>query len=267
MWSRLIVLMTDFGYNDPFVGVMKGVIYKINPHAKIIDLAHDIPKFDIRMGSFILRTSYRYFPRGSIFCCVVDPGVGTKRRPIIIRSRNYIFVGPDNGCMSWGAMDDGIVEVVEIIEERFMVKPVSTTFHGRDIFAPVSAYISMGTPIHAFGPIIDPNSIVSAVFEEYRKCEDYYEVEVIGSDSFGNIFLSMPVGELEEDVGSVLTIDKGNLKWEARVSETFGEVPKGGLLILKHTSHGYLEIAANMDSATRILGVKPGERIRILRRH
>ena len=257
--SGTIALLTDFKFQDPFIGVMKGVIYGINPDAKIVDLAHNLPSFDVRHAAFILKISYRYFPQGTVFCCVVDPGVGTTRRGIAIKTRNYYFVGPDNGCLSLAAFEDGIVTVVELKNREFMLPEISTTFHGRDIFAPVSAYISRGVPLSVLGPQVDPGSLVRIELKPPKISEDEYEVEVIATDGFGNIFLNIPTESFKEPLGTKVIIKTKNKTLQAIVGRTFGDVSPKNLVLLKETSHGYLELAANMASAREILGVSPGD--------
>ncbi|MEX0568693.1 MAG: S-adenosyl-l-methionine hydroxide adenosyltransferase family protein [Candidatus Njordarchaeota archaeon] len=263
--SNIICLLTDFGYSDPFVGIMRGVILGINPKAKILDLAHGIPKFDVRHAAFILRIAYKYFPEGTVFCVVVDPGVGTERRSIVIKTRNYFFVGPDNGCLMWAAEDNGIIDIVEIANKRYMLKEISTTFHGRDIFAPIAAHISKGLDLGDIGPKLSVEALAKIKLREPIISEDMYVAEVITADGFGNIFLHMKSELLEEQIGEKLIIQFGDKKVEAEIAQTYGDVPEGKFLILKESSHGFLEIAMNRGSATRILGVSPGETIKILR--
>ncbi len=265
--ANIIALLTDFGISDPFVGVMKGVILSINPKATIVDLAHNIPKFDIRYAAFMLRTSYKYFPRGTIFCVVVDPGVGTQRRPIVVETRNYYFVGPDNGCLAMAIKEDGVLRVFIIENRKYMLRNISTTFHGRDIFAPISAYLSLGVNPSEFGRSVDPNTLEEMVMEDYAKHDDYYEAEVICHDSFGNIFLNMPTEALDEPAGSTLEVMVRDKMFRAKVARTYGDGAEGELLILRETSHGFVEIAVNMGSAARLIGVRPKEKIRIIRRH
>ncbi|RLE51072.1 MAG: hypothetical protein DRJ21_00870, partial [Candidatus Methanomethylicota archaeon] len=136
----IIAILTDFGLRDPYVAIMKGVILSIAPHVKIIDITHEVEKFNVKQGAFILASVVRYFPRNTIYLCVVDPGVGTKRRPIIVETNRSTFVGPDNGILMLAAHSEGILRVIEIRNPKYMLKGRSSTFHGRDIFAPAAAY-------------------------------------------------------------------------------------------------------------------------------
>ena len=142
--------MTDFGNRDYYVGAMKGVILSINPDARIIDITHDIEPQNITSAAFVLSACYRDFPPATIFVCVVDPGVGSERRAIVVESNDHIFVGPDNGLFSFVLNPNA--RVIAIKNDRFFRKPVSSTFHGRDIFAPVAAHLSLGIDLHELGP-------------------------------------------------------------------------------------------------------------------
>jgi len=150
---QVITLLTDFGTRDYFVASMKGVILSINPDAVVIDITHDVPSFNVLKAAFILWATYRYYPRGTVHVVVVDPGVGTSRRALAIRSRNYYFIGPDNGVLTMAAEDDGVVEVREISNRSVMLGEVSSTFHGRDIFAPAAAHIGL-TRFEDYGPVV-----------------------------------------------------------------------------------------------------------------
>src|SRR5215471_82355 len=146
----IITLTTDFGLSDPFVGIMKGVIFGIVPGAKVVDITHDIGSYDVLEGAFLIESAYRYFPEGTVHVVVVDPGVGSARRPIAAAAHGHVFVGPDNGVLS--AVFEN--EVYHITNRRLFLDSVSQTFHGRDIFSPVAAYIAKGAPIESVGPRI-----------------------------------------------------------------------------------------------------------------
>lgn len=152
--APLITLTTDFGLMDPYVAEMKGVILDINPDANIVDVSHDIRKFDIRMAAYTLACATPYFPRGTVHMAVVDPHVGTRRRPVLIQTQNAFYVGPDNGTLPLAANNQRIKHVFEISNRKFMLSRISNTFHGRDIFAPAAAHLSNGIRPAAFGPEI-----------------------------------------------------------------------------------------------------------------
>jgi S-adenosyl-L-methionine hydrolase (adenosine-forming) len=153
--NGVVTLTTDFGYRDVFAGILKGVILGINPAAKCVDLTHDVPSYDVESGSFLLANAYSDFPPGSIHLIVVDPGVGSKRRGIALFVGDYWFVAPDNGVLSDVLITHGEFEAVSLSNELYHRPEVSSTFHGRDIFAPVSGYLSKGVPLKEFGPRSD----------------------------------------------------------------------------------------------------------------
>jgi S-adenosylmethionine hydrolase len=148
----LISLLTDFGSLDPFVGEMKAVILSICPETRIIDLTHQVQKFDVRLGSFLLAGAAPYFPSGTIHVGVVDPGVGSSRRAIVVQSRRVVYVGPDNGLLVPAAQREGILHVYELTNRSFMRNEISATFHGRDVFAPAAAHLACGKMPRECGP-------------------------------------------------------------------------------------------------------------------
>ena len=151
----LITLLTDFGLDDEYVGVMKGVIAGIHKDARIVDITHQIGPQDVVHGAFILAASFSFFPRGSIHVAVVDPGVGSTRRILAVETGGHRFLAPDNGLMERVLIGQANATIVSVENERYFLKPVSATFHGRDIFAPVSAHLAKGLPLHQLGPRID----------------------------------------------------------------------------------------------------------------
>lgn len=186
---NVISLLTDFGDKDNFVGVMKAVILSINPQAKIIDISHNINPQDIIAAGFLLKNSFRYFPSNTVHLVVVDPGVGTKRRPILVRTKDYYFVGPDNGVLSLALEDEVIQAIFEITQDRYFLKPVSDTFHGRDIFAPVAAYLSLGRKSENFGKRI--SSIKQLNFPKPRRLKNKLKGKIIYIDHFGNLITNI----------------------------------------------------------------------------
>src|SRR6266508_4361598 len=151
----LITLLTDFGPADIFVGSMKGVILGINPEARIVDLTHEVPAHDIRSGAFLLYSATRCFPPGAIHVAVVDPGVGSARRPLLVSTRSYHFLAPDNGLLSYILASEPKAEIRELTAKQYFLGTVGSTFHGRDLFAPAAAWLSLDEPTDAFGPRID----------------------------------------------------------------------------------------------------------------
>ena len=197
METKLITLTTDFGHKDPFVGIMKGVIFSINPNARIADLSHGIAPQDLRGAALVLGYSAPFFPSGTVHVAVVDPGVGSGRRPIVIESEGGFFVGPDNGILSLAVEGREVKQIVELANESYHSKPKSATFHGRDIFAPVAAYLSLGIPARDFGPAVNDYSRLP--WPQVIKTADGFQGEVIYIDNFGNLITNV----YERDLGSL----------------------------------------------------------------
>lgn len=150
----IITLTTDFGLKDPYVAEMKAVILSISPEATIVDVSHEIEKFNTKMGAYILACVSPFFPKGTIHLTIVDPGVGTSRQPIMLQTRHSFFIGPDNGVLTLAARKDGIIEIRKISNPKLIMRNASNTFHGRDVFAPAAAYLANETPVKDFGPRI-----------------------------------------------------------------------------------------------------------------
>lgn len=172
-----ITLTTDFGSADWFVGTMKGVILSIHPRAIIVGLTHEVAAGDVRAGAFALMSGYRFFPEGTIHIAVVDPGVGTARAALVVRTERFVFIGPDNGLLSFAMNCERVKEVRRIENPRFMLADRSRTFHGRDVFAPVAAHLSEGTKVSAVGPIA--NEWVKLPFPKARPVRNSLEGEVM----------------------------------------------------------------------------------------
>ena len=253
----MIALITDFGNADYFVPVMKGIIKTINPSAEIVDITHDVPPQNVRRAAFILWKAYKYFPHGTIHVAVVDPGVGTGRRAIILRTTNYLFVGPDNGVLSLAAFEDGIVEAVNITS----ITPRSSTFHGRDVFAPVAAELSKGLSPSSFGERVDPSTLVRLEVGRPTKLGKSLYLEAIYIDRFGNVFTNAT----ERDVASMRVGDRflvsvRDINLTMRFLETYGQAEPGEPLMLIN-SEGYLELAINGGNMAATYGVREGDRI------
>lgn len=186
---NVIALLTDFGLKDHFLGVIKGVILRINPQAKLVDISHNILPHNIREAAFILCGSFSYFPKGTVFLTVVDPGVGSARHPIAIKTKNYYFVGPDNGVLSIAAQRDGIEKIIALENRRYFLKNISSTFHARDIFAPIAAHISKGADILSLGP--SSRGIEEINLPPPKISGNTLNAEVIYADKFGNLITNM----------------------------------------------------------------------------
>ena len=192
-----IALLTDFGESDPFVGVMKGVILSRAPKASIIDLTHRIPPQDVRLAAFSLMGSFAYFPRGTIFVCVVDPGVGSGRRILWARTKTHQFLAPDNGLLSWVGIKEPFREVRAVENRRLFLKNVSATFHGRDVFAPVAAALARGAPSGSLGS--KAGSWQSLDFPRPRRSGDKALGCVLAIDRFGNAVTNLTPGDVGND--------------------------------------------------------------------
>jgi len=253
---KLITLLTDFGGVDPFVGVMKGVIYGIDPDVTLIDLTHGIAAQDVMAGAFALLTAYRYFPPGTLHLAVVDPGVGTERRALAILTTRYLFVGPDNGLLSWAAVDDGIRYVVSITNGDYLLPHPSATFHGRDIFAPAAAHLSLGVHPDELGERIDDPLVLDFPKQRY---EGTYRITgtVIYVDRFGNLITNVRL--TGDELPSITTITLKDTAIKG-ISQTYREARPGEPLALVGSS-GFVEIACNEASAAEVLGAGRGDEV------
>lgn len=231
---------------DHYVGAMKGVIFGINPEAEIVDITHSVPKFDVLSGAVALKGFTGYYPRGAIHVAVVDPGVGTRRKPIAVEAGGNYFIGPDNGIFTLIIKESSKVRIREITNRGFMLDAVSSTFHGRDIFAPAAAHISIGADISDLGPEV--SSPVLHHFPEPEVVEAGVRGEVVHADSFGNLMTNIPEGVVKE--GCEVFIGERSL---GAPSSSYGSVPEGAVLALIGSS-GFLEIAINQGSALESLG-------------
>lgn len=256
----IVTLTTDFGNKDPYVACMKGVILSICPEATIIDITHDISKFDIEEAAYILYRAYSFFPPGTIHVCVVDPGVGTERKPIAIKTRRYIFVGPDNGVLTIAAEDDGI-EDIRVIESRYvMLSEVSYTFHGRDIFAPAAAWIALGYPLEMLGRSIDRIDVVK--FDKPQISGGKVIGRIIYVDSYGNLVTNIKWDLIKDRVtfGEKVRLYYMGNEVSIPLSRSYGEAPLGELVLIPG-SGGFMEISVNMGNASEKLGLKKGDQI------
>jgi S-adenosyl-L-methionine hydrolase (adenosine-forming) len=260
----LITLLSDFGSADFFVGAMKAVILGINPDARLVDLSHDIPAHDIAAAAFNLLVSYSYFPAHTIHLTVVDPGVGSARRPILVMAGEQVFVGPDNGLFGWIIEREPGSRVFHITNEKFFRRPVSSTFHGRDIFAPVAAALSMGVQPEQLGTEIeDPVGMGSLVPVVLGK--DGLQGRIIHIDRFGNCVTNLTRRELTPEMiqaGARIIINGRKIdSFREFFSEQQGKRKK---LFAVWGSAGFLEVAAQNRSAAKILKVERGKKVVVL---
>jgi S-adenosylmethionine hydrolase len=255
----IITLLSDFGSQDYFVGAMKGAVLSINPAATIVDITHQIPPQDIRAGAFNLLGSYKGFPADTIHVAVVDPGVGSTRRPVLIECAKQFFVGPDNGIFSWVCEREEDFRAIHLTNQRFFREAVSNTFHGRDIFAPVAAALSSGVAPEEFGPVID-DLVQLESLKPSTENEGVTEACIIHVDRFGNCITNLTrddVGAKQFAAGAKLVVN-GHDVTSLRGFFADGRANNGELFCV-FGSAGFLEIAAQNYSAATILGVQSGQ--------
>jgi|ERR1041385_5443160 S-adenosylmethionine hydrolase len=256
---RLITLLTDFGSQDYFVGAMKGVILSRNWNAQIVDITHEIPPQDIQTGAFNLLSAYKDFPAGTIHVAVVDPGVGSDRRGLVIDCGGRFFVGPDNGLFSWICEREGKWRAFSLTEARFFNRSVSNTFHGRDIFAPVAAALSLGQEPPDFGPAVDDlvqlESLAPKIVDDHT-----IEGRIIHIDRFGNCITNLTKQVLASRPGATAWKISFNGREINSFHSFFAEAGPAEIFCTTGSA-GFLEISARNDSAAKILKVERGQTI------
>ncbi len=259
--NRIVTLLTDFGTDDPFVGIMKGVMAGICRRLQFIDLTHAVPPQNISRASFLLSTSFAMFPHGTIHLAIVDPGVGGSRRAVAIRIREGFLIGPDNGLFSGVLVHSPALEVRELSESKFWrTRTPSATFHGRDIFAPAAAHLAAGTAFQRIGREIDATSLVCLPQPGWHAIEDGAAGVIQDIDRFGNCITSIPAscvpasGSWSMQTGP--TTVPGVATYAAAAPET---------LIALVGSHGFVELAAANGHAAKQIGARVGQSVRLVR--
>ncbi|MGI8642085.1 MAG: SAM hydrolase/SAM-dependent halogenase family protein [Pyrinomonadaceae bacterium] len=254
--NPIIALLTDFGTKDYFVGAMKGAILSINERTNIIDITHEIPPQDVLSASFTLRACYKDFPFKTIFVAVVDPGVGSKRKAILVETEDCCFIAPDNGLLSFVFDEEKKFRLFELTNQKFFAAEVSRTFHGRDVFARVAAHLSKGINPNEFGAEIkDFIHIKTAGPREISERE--IEANIIHIDHFGNLITNLKQTDLPEN----FTL-KINGKIINKLQSFFAEAERGELLMILGSA-GFLEIVAFQDSAKDLLRAEIGQKIKL----
>ena len=261
---RIVTFTTDFGLQDPFVGIMHGVVLSIHAETRIVDICHEVPSFNVLDGAWSIAQSYRYFPPRSVHVVVVDPGVGSQRRPILAETDDYIFIAPDNGVLSLVEKREPRFTVRHITAERYFLQPVSQTFHGRDIFSPVAGWLSKGIAPEDFGPEITdfvrlPLAPVQRV-ELNRLC-----ASVLRVDKFGNLITNLAEVDMPELFSAAAPAVKLLVAGRAvtRVCRSYAEGGDEEFFAIVGSS-GYLEIAARQASAAEKLCVGVGEPVSVI---
>jgi S-adenosylmethionine hydrolase len=262
---RPICFLSDFGLADDFAGTCKGVILRIAPGVSIVDLTHEVPGFGVETGAEILQYATRYMPADTVYLAVVDPGVGTDRRELALRAESgALLVGPDNGLLVWAAESlGGIADACALTEERFHLHPVSNTFQGRDVFAPVAAHLAAGVGLSDLGEPVDPASLTRLTPASMLVDEgEGFVTHIISIDRFGNARLSVMQEDLGLEYGDALNLDAGDGGMSVRYVETFGSA-KAGELVLVPDSHWRLSIAINKGRASHALALEVGGKVRL----
>lgn len=253
--------MTDFGQKDAYVAAMKGTILEICPNATLIDISHGITRFNILQAAFILLHTSRYFPTNSIHLVVVDPGVGTNRRRIIVQGKRCYYVGPDNGVVSLAIQGEGIKKMVQITKKKFMRSNISTTFEGRDIFAPVAAHLAQGVPIDSFGPTLDQMTHLS--ISPPLTTKNSITGEIIHTDGFGNIITNIGNSRIQDlKVEQEYQITINHVTKKVKHMKSYGYVSPGELVITKGSSN-YIEVSINQGNAQKLFNAVAGDLIEI----
>ncbi len=255
----LVTLLTDFGYADPFVGIMKGVILSRCPDATLVDLSHDVPPYDILGASFLLQSAVRVFPTGTIHLAVVDPGVGSSRRPLAARIGGHVFVVPDNGLLSYPLATGSLDALRLIASERYMLAPVSATFHGRDIFAPAAGHLAAGLPLEQLGPEAADPVRLAIPFPRPHPTGGVAG-EVVWIDHFGNCITNLTVDELHRvspsGEAAEVVLDGRRLPVVRHYDEA-GPDAEGAVI----GSSGRIELFARRGNLARRRGVMPGRSV------
>jgi S-adenosylmethionine hydrolase len=266
--AAVVSFTTDYGIADAYVGICHGVIARIAPRARVIDVSHGVPLGSVAAGSYLLASAVPYLPAG-VHLAVVDPGVGTDRRAVILRAGDSLLVGPDNGLLLPAADAlGGASRAYQAVDARFRLHPVSATFHGRDIFAPAAAHLAAGAAPEEFGPVVEPASLVRLPVSPVRMTDGILEGQVAHVDTYGNLILTIPAGRLppmgvtDQDLLAVTVAER---TLPARRGRTFADVPAGELVV-HADSGGRLAIAVNCGSASRAFGGIPEDASVLIKR-
>jgi len=254
---RVIGLITDFGLDDWFVGVMKSVMLSIDPSLKIVDLTHGVPRHSLKAAAFAILASYGFLPRDGIVVVVVDPGVGSGRPIICARCADRYFLAPDNGVLSPLFEKEGFERIVRVTNRKYFLEPVSSTFHGRDIFAPVAAHLAAGATIESLGPAVE--DYVRLELGEAQFDGENLRVEIVWIDSFGNMITNCPsdlIARVVSRVGDRLLVEDRNLR--LRLVDYYESAEERELIGIVGST-GNLEISVRLGSAARLLNCGVGD--------
>jgi S-adenosylmethionine hydrolase len=255
--NRIVTLLTDFGLRDHFVAAMKGVMLSLNPELAFVDISHLVPPQDVFTGAFTLGQTWALFPPKTIHLVVVDPGVGTGRKGIVATAGDHYFVAPDNGILTW-TMDEPDFAAYEITADHYFRKPISNTFHGRDVFAPVAGWISRGMPLQHLGPhLTDPIRLKVPVVKTVR--EGLLQGTILAVDQFGNLITNLKPEDFPESCKIILSGQREITSFR----RTYSEGAPGELFMITGSA-GYVEISVKNSSAASMLDLKPGALIGVV---
>ena len=253
--NSIITLTTDFGQSDGYVGSMQGVILNICPTATIVNISHQLPPQNIQAGAFVLYQVFDYYPAHTIHCVVVDPGVGSARRGVAVRTEHGIFVGPDNGVFSLVLGATEPLEAVALTNPNYQLEGVSATFHGRDIFSPVSAHLASGVPLNELGP-----PVTDLILTEFRTGLKDGQSRIIHIDHFGNLILDITAQDIDAPDTVTFTAGPTTIK---SLSRTFADVPEGELLAYVGSNRNHVEIAVRNGNAAQALDLQLNDVVQV----
>jgi S-adenosylmethionine hydrolase len=263
--ARPITFLSDYGYADEFAGVCRAVIAEIAPDASVIDITHGLPRHAVRQGAVLLANALPFAPPG-VHMAIIDPGVGTERRPVAVRVRDQerLLVGPDNGVLSLAAQRfGGAAEAVDLSTSRYRLEPQTLTFHGRDLFAPVAAHLALGTPLEDAGEAAEPSTLTQVELPEPRIYPDRVVAHVIYVDGFGNAALNLDHEQLASTflrLGERVAVNSGGGQITVPFGRAFGDVGPGQGLLYEDSSRS-LALAVNRESAAELLGLAPDDEV------
>jgi S-adenosyl-L-methionine hydrolase (adenosine-forming) len=262
-FQRMITLTTDFGLTEHYVGAMKGVIYSINPTVQLVDVTNAVQSFDVLDGAIAISQAYSYFPKDTVHVVVVDPGVGGPRRPIIATAGQYVFVAPDNGVLSLVYEREERVSVRHITSEHYFHQPVSNTFHGRDVFAPVAAYLSKGVDASKFGEEVT-DYVRFAAPKPKAIAEKQWKGIVLKTDKFGNLVTNITAKDIPQifdgsSNGFKISVGKAEV---TKLCSSYSQGAQGELFAIVGST-GFLEISANKAAASRVAGADKGSEVTV----